>query len=425
MASAGLLEFHAEECRRAYGRVLVRHAGRRSLVTKEPVGPVAAFAPWNFPLHNVARKLAPPVAAGCAVILKPAEETPASALHIARALVEAGLPPGVVQVVFGVPDMVSRHLLASPVVRKLSFTGSTQVGQHLQRLAVDQALRTTMELGGHAPVLVFDDVEVDDVARCLARTKFRNAGQICISPTRFLVQRAACDRFAETFAREAAGIVVGHGLERGVTMGPLAHARRVPAVDALVQDALRRGARRLLGGEPLAAGGGFFHPPTVLADVPDAARAMNEEPFGPVALIAPFDDTEEALARANRLPYGLAAYVFTRSPATAQRAAAALESGMVGINTTSIASADSPFVGVKHSGHGAEDGGLSRDQDDPRGVGVRSSDPHPLTTCPPSALAPASSISPRRRPRRRHTSSAPDAASRRRHSSSRSRPGAG
>lgn len=352
---ADLFDFHAEQCKRAHGRVLARPAGRRALVTREPVGPVAAFAPWNFPLHNPARKIAPAVAAGCSVILKPAEEAPMSALHIAQALADAGLPPGVVQIVFGLPDEVSRHLLASPVVRKLSFTGSAAVGQLLLRRAADRALRTTMELGGHAPVLVFDDVAVDAVARRLARIKFRNAGQICISPTRFYVQRSLYDRFVESFAATARELVVGDGLAPGVQMGPLAHARRPPAVAALVDDARARGAACLLGGTR-PAGPGFFYPPTVLADVPDAARAMNEEPFGPVAMFSPFDEFDEAIARANRLPYGLAAYAWTRSAGTAMRVGEALEAGMVGINTTRVAAVDAPFGGVKGSGHGLEDG---------------------------------------------------------------------
>ncbi|WP_374561802.1 NAD-dependent succinate-semialdehyde dehydrogenase [Ideonella sp.] len=356
LGCAGLFEFYAEECRRTYGRVLVRPVGRRSLVTKQPVGPVAAFAPWNFPLHNPARKIGPAVAAGCSVILKPAEETPASALHVAQALVDAGLPPGVVQIVFGVPDEVSRHLLASPVIRKLSFTGSTAVGKQLMRLAADQALRTTMEMGGHAPVLVFDDADIDAAAALLARSKYRNAGQVCISPTRFYVQRRVYDRFVCAFVRHAAEVVVGDGLFDGVQMGPLAHARRPAAIDALVGGAREQGAELLLGGRRMADRAGFYYLPTVLAGVPETARAMNEEPFGPVALMAPFDEPEEAIAQANRLPYGLAGYVFTRSQKTAMQASAAIESGMVGINTTVIAGHDTPFGGIKHSGHGAEDG---------------------------------------------------------------------
>lgn len=356
MGSAALLDYYAEECHRLPGRELPRPQGRRATVTCEPVGPVAAFAPWNFPLHNPARKLAPAIAAGCSVILKPAEETPASALHMAGALVDAGLPAGVVQIVFGVPDAVSRQLLASPVIRKLSFTGSTTVGRHLLGLAAQQPLRTTMELGGHAPLLVFADSDIDAAAQRLARTKFRNAGQVCISPTRFLIQRAAYERFVDSFVAEASRLVVGDGMEPGVQMGPLAHARRVEAIGGLVDDARQHGAQVLLGGRRLDERPGNFYAPTVLAGVPTHARAMNEEPFGPLALMTPFGDIDEALAEANRLPYGLAAYAWTGSQTTARRVAAALESGMVGINTTSISGADTPFGGVKHSGHGLEDG---------------------------------------------------------------------
>lgn len=355
LGSANLLEFYAEECRRSYGRALVRPSGMRSLVLKEPVGPVAAFAPWNFPLHNPARKLGAPIAAGCSVIMKPAEESPASALHVARALVDAGLPPGVVQIVFGVPDDVSRHLLASPVVRQVSFTGSTVVGKHLMRLAADQAMRTTMELGGHAPVIVFDDADIDRALDILVRSKLRNAGQICICPTRFYVQRGVYDRFVEGFVRRAREWVVGNGLDEGVQMGPMANARRTAAMEAFVTDARQQGAQLLLGGERLGSTG-YFYRPTVLGHVPETARAMNEEPFGPLALMAPFDTFDEAVASANRLPYGLAAYAFTQSARTALLIGEALESGMVGINTTVIAGPDTPFGGIKHSGHGTEDG---------------------------------------------------------------------
>jgi succinate-semialdehyde dehydrogenase / glutarate-semialdehyde dehydrogenase len=355
LGSANLFDFYAEECRRSYGRVLVRPSGLRSLVTMEPVGPIAAFAPWNFPLHNPARKLGAPIAAGCSVIMKPAEEAPASALHVARALVDAGLPPGVVQIVFGVPDEVSRHLLASPIVRQVSFTGSTVVGKHLMRLAADQAQRTTMELGGHAPVIVFDDADIDRALDVLARSKYRNAGQVCISPTRFFVHRGIYDRFVDGFVRRAREIVVGNGMEDGVQMGPMANARRIAAMESFVADARQQGAQLLLGGER-AADTGYFYRPTVLGHVPETARVMNEEPFGPLALMTPFDDFDEVVARANRLPYGLAAYAFTQSARTAQLISEAFESGMVGINTTVIAGPDSPFGGVKHSGHGAEDG---------------------------------------------------------------------
>jgi succinate-semialdehyde dehydrogenase/glutarate-semialdehyde dehydrogenase len=287
--------------------------------------------------------------------MKPAEQAPASALHVARALVDAGLPRGVVQIVFGVPDDVSRHLLASPIVRQVSFTGSTAVGKHLMRLAADQAQRTTMELGGHAPVIVFDDADIEHALDVLVRAKYRNAGQVCISPTRFYLQRGIHDRFVDGFVRRAREITVGNGMAQGVQMGPMAHAGRVTAMESFVADARQQGAQLLLGGERCGTAG-YFYRPTVLGAVPESARVMNEEPFGPLALMAPFDDFDEVVERANRLPYGLAAYAFTQSARTALLIGEALESGMVGINTNVIAGPDAPFGGVKQSGHGAEDG---------------------------------------------------------------------
>lgn len=355
LACAGLLEFYAEECRRIYGRVLVRPTGMRSLVMQEPVGPVAAFAPWNFPVHNPGRKLGAPVAAGCSVILKPAEEAPASAMAVVQALLDAGLPQGVVQLVFGVPDEVSRHLLASPIVRKLSFTGSTVVGKHLMALAAQTMKRTTMELGGHAPVIVFDDCDLERTVETLALAKFRNAGQVCVSPTRFYVQEGIYERFLEAFRARMAKVSVGDGLLPTSNMGPMANPRRPQALEAFVQDALSHGARLLGGGERMGDVG-FFWRPTLLADVPVTARIMNEEPFGPVAVVAPFKTFDEAVEQANRLPYGLAAFAFTENGRQANLIADAIESGMVGINTTALAAPDAPFQGVKESGHGSEDG---------------------------------------------------------------------
>lgn len=354
-AAADLFEFYAEECRRAYGRVLVRPTGTRSLVVKEPVGPVAAFAPWNFPIHNPARKLGAPLAAGCSVIMKPAEEAPGSAIQVLTALLDAGLPAGVAQLVFGVPDEVSRHLIASPVIRKVSFTGSTAVGKQLMKLAADTCKRTTMELGGHAPVIVFDDADLDQAAELLVGAKFRNAGQVCVSPTRFFVQQGAYERFIDAFVQRASQLKVGDGLDPAHGMGPLANPRRQAAMRELVADATAHGARLRLGGQAPDAPG-FFWQPTVLSEVPDSAHCMNEEPFGAVALMRPFRDFDDAVAQANRLPYGLAAYAFTQSASTVMRIGDALESGMVGINTTRLAAADAPFGGVKQSGHGAEDG---------------------------------------------------------------------
>jgi succinate-semialdehyde dehydrogenase / glutarate-semialdehyde dehydrogenase len=354
-AVANLFEFFGEECRRAYGRVLVRPTGMRSLVVKEPVGPVAAFAPWNFPLINPGRKLAAPIAAGCSVILKPAEESPASAIEVVRTLVDAGLPAGVVQLVFGVPDEVSRHLLASPIVRKLSFTGSTAVGKHLLALAAATVKRTTMELGGHAPVIVFDDADLERTVELLATAKFRNAGQVCVSPTRFYVQQGIYDRFVTAFTERTRKLEVGDGLIERHHMGPMANPRRPQAMEALIGDAVSRGARLRTGGERHGREGFFYHP-TVLSDVPGGSRIMSEEPFGPVAVLAPFATFDEAVEQANRLPYGLAAYAFTESGKRAMLIGDALEAGMVGINSVAMAAADAPFGGVKESGHGSEDG---------------------------------------------------------------------
>ncbi len=354
-AAAGLLEFYAAEAVRLYGRVLMRPPGSRSLVMKEPVGPVAAFSPWNFPIHNPVRKLAAPLATGCSVILKPAEESPASAIAVVEALLDAGLPPGVAQLVFGVPDEVSRHLLASPVIRKLSFTGSTVVGKQLMRLASDTVKKTTLELGGHAPVIVFDDCDFDATVEQLAQAKFRNAGQVCVSPTRFYVQDGIYDRFVAAIAERSGRVKVDDGLVPASEMGPIANPRRPEAIDAMIADAVGAGGRVLTGGQRIDRDG-FFFEPTVMADVPPSARAMNEEPFGPLIIAARFGDLDEAVEQANRLPFGLAAYAFTENGRQANRVADAIESGMVGINTTRMAAADAPFQGVKQSGHGSEDG---------------------------------------------------------------------
>jgi succinate-semialdehyde dehydrogenase/glutarate-semialdehyde dehydrogenase len=355
MATANLFEFYAEELRRTYGRVLVRPSGTRSLVMKEPVGPVAAFAPWNFPIANPGRKLGAPIAAGCSVILKPAEEAPGSAIEVVRALVDAGVPAGVVQLVFGVPDEVSRHLLASPIIRQLSFTGSTAVGKHLMALAAATAKRTTMELGGHAPVIVFDDADLTRTIDLLTMSKTRNAGQVCVAPTRFYVQEGIYDRFVSAFSERLAKINLGDGLLASSQMGPMANPRRPAAMERFIGDAVTRGGRIVTGGEA-HRGKGFFWKPTVLAEVPRDAMIMNEEPFGPVAVVAPFATLEQAIEHANRLPYGLAAYAFTESAKRAMLIGDAIEAGMIGINVVVMAAADAPFGGVKESGHGSEDG---------------------------------------------------------------------
>jgi succinate-semialdehyde dehydrogenase/glutarate-semialdehyde dehydrogenase len=353
--AAGTLEWAGEEARRLYGRVLRRACGTRSLVSYEPVGPVAAFAPWNFPLGNPARKFGAALGAGCSCILKPAEEAPASALAVLQALLDAGLPKGVAQIVFGVPDEVSRQLLASPVIRKISFTGSVAVGKHLMKLAADGMKRTTMELGGHAPVLVFDDADIDRTLELTVASKFRNAGQVCIAPTRFYIQENVYERFVNGFAERAAALRVGNGLDLSNQMGPLANDRRPRAVEQFVADATQNHARVVTGGQGIGKQG-YFWQPTVLAEVPNAARVMNEEPFGPLAMMTPFRSFDDAIVQANRLPFGLAAYAFTNSAKRVIELGEAIETGMLGINTTAVGGADSPFGGVKDSGHGAEDG---------------------------------------------------------------------
>ena len=353
-SSAQLFEWCAEEAKRVYGRVLVRPTGQRSLVIKQPVGPVAAFSPWNFPVYLMAKKLAPALAAGCSVIAKPPEETPGCTSAVIRCLIDAGLPDGVVQLVYGVPDTVSQHLLASPVIRKISFTGSVPVGKHLMRLAADGLKRVTMELGGHAPVLVFDDCDLDKTLDMVVPQKFRNAGQVCVSPTRFYVQESIYNRFIEGFAARTRQVTTGSGFAAETKMGPLANIRRPGAIEALVEDARKAGARVMAGGE--RGEGGFFFQPTLLADVPDSAAIMANEPFGPVAVAAPFSTLDDAIAKANRLPFGLAAFAFTENMRRANLLGDAIEAGMVGINSFAISTADAPFGGVKDSGFGSEGG---------------------------------------------------------------------
>lgn len=354
LASAQIFDWCAEEASRTYGRVLVRPTGQRALVVKQPVGPVAAFSPWNFPLYLMAKKMAPALAVGCAVIAKPPEETPGCTGALMRCLADAGLPAGVAQLVHGVPDAVSRHLIASPVIRKVSFTGSIPVGKHLMRLAADNLKRVTMELGGHAPVLVFEDCDLEKTLDMVVPQKFRNAGQVCVSPTRFFVQESIYQRFVDGFAARTHGVTPGAGLDSDSKMGPLANVRRPGAIEALVEDAAAKGARVMAGGK--RGNAGYFFQPTLLADVPDSADIMNNEPFGPVAVAAPFSNLEDALGKANRLPYGLAAFAFTESLRTANLLGDGIESGMVGINTFALSAVDAPFGGVKDSGFGSEGG---------------------------------------------------------------------
>lgn len=354
LGSAQLFDWYAAEATRTYGRVLVRPTGQRSIVIKQPVGVVATFSPWNFPIYLMAKKLSAALAAGCSVIAKPPEETPGCTTALARCLADAGLPKGVLQVVFGVPDTVSRHLIASPIVRKVSFTGSVPVGRHLAKLAGEGLKRVTMELGGHAPVIIFDDCDLEKTLDMVVPQKFRNAGQVCVSPTRFYVQSSIYDAFIDGFAKRTALVKTGSGLDADTKMGPLANIRRPAAIGALVEDARAKGARVVTGGERGTEG--FFFQPTLLADVPDSADIMSNEPFGPVAVSARFDTFDEVIERANRLPVGLAAFAFTENGRRANLLGDALETGMVGINTFTISVADAPFGGIKDSGFGSEGG---------------------------------------------------------------------
>ncbi len=311
MVTADIIEWFAEEGRRAYGRIIPgRVKGTRQMVTQEPVGVVAAFTPWNFPTLTPARKIGASLAAGCSIIIKPSEETPGSCVELVRCFVDAGLPAGVLNLVFGVPAKVSEHLIASDLVRKISFTGSVPVGKHLAGLAAKGMKRATMELGGHSPVVVFADADPEKTADTIAAFKFRNAGQVCISPTRFYVQEGVYDRFLKRFTEFANGIKLGDGLEPATTMGPLANARRLDAMEAIVNDSKARGGKVVTGGKRRGNQGYFFEP-TVITDLPDDCKLMTQEPFGPIAPVVTFKSFDEVVARANALPFGLAAYAFT------------------------------------------------------------------------------------------------------------------
>ena len=356
LAGADVIDWFAEEARRAYGRVVpARAEGIYQLVLKEPVGPVAAFTPWNFPINQVVRKLSAALAAGCSIIVKAPEETPASPAELIRCFVDAGVPAGVVNLVYGVPAEISEYLIPHPVIRKISFTGSTVVGKQLAALAGAHMKRVTMELGGHAPAIVFADADLDAATKILSTNKLRNAGQVCISPTRFLVQEPVYDAFVEQFTARIKAAKVGDGLEAGTTMGPLANPRRIAAMEAFIGDAVQRGATLRTGGSRIGNKGNFFEP-TVLTDVPKDARILNEEPFGPVAVISRFGSFEDGVAEANRLPFGLASYAYTRSAKTANAIAAAVEAGMMSINHHGLALPEVPFGGVKDSGYGSEGG---------------------------------------------------------------------
>jgi succinate-semialdehyde dehydrogenase/glutarate-semialdehyde dehydrogenase len=353
--AATQLEVYCEEARRAYGRIIPTDPGQVLSVRTGPVGPVGAFVPWNFPAGGPMRKIAAALAAGCPIVIKPSEETPGTTCLIARAFADAGLPAGVLNVLFGVPDEISRRVIASPVIRYVAFTGSVPVGKHVAGLAAAAMKASTMELGGHAPVIVCADTDVAAAVRACVAAKVANAGQVCTSPSRFLVDQRILPEFTGAFTEAMKAVRLGDGLDDGVQMGPLANARHREAVHALVTDAAGRGARVMLGGEPVP-GPGFFYPPTVLADVPADAAILHEEPFGPVAPIAGFSDLDEALAVANSLPYGLAAYGFTDSAATAEKLIAGFEAGILSINHCGGSVPNAPSGGVKESGYGKEGG---------------------------------------------------------------------
>lgn len=354
--AAELVEWLAEEGRRLYGRIVPsRFADSRILVTHEPVGVVAAFSPWNFPCSMVSRKIAHALAAGCSVIVKPAEETPTAAIILGRLCIEAGVPPGVVNIVYGDPAEVSAHLIGSPIVQKISLTGSVGVGKHLAALAARDLKKITLELGGHSPTVVFDDANVELAAKQCVGSRFRNAGQVCTAPTRFYVQSGAVERFTKYFVEAAKAIKVGDGAEPGSQMGPLSNRRRLEAMEEFVADAKARGAQVLTGGERLG-NRGFFFAPTVFADAPVDSAVMTREPFGPLAPIRSFDTVDEVLEQANSLPYGLAAYAFTGSHRTAAAMSEGLRAGVVAINGVTVTAPEAPFGGVGDSGIGREGG---------------------------------------------------------------------
>lgn len=348
-------EWDAAEGQRTYGRVIPSEPGIKYIVHHQPIGTVAAFSPWNFPMSQPSRKIAGALAAGCSIILKAAEETPAGAFHIARAFHDAGLPAGVFNLVFGVPAEISGYLIPQSQVRLVAFTGSTAVGKHLTEMAARHMKPVLMELGGHAPVIVCDDVDPVAAAIASAVRKARNSGQVCTSPTRFFVQERIYDAFTKAFAETARAITVGNGLDSATQMGPVANHRRIEALEAMAADARAKGARVLTGGERLG-NRGYFFPVTTIADLPDDARAMREEPFGPMALINPVGSVEEAIEKANALPFGLAAYAFTHSARTADQLADGIEAGNVSINTLEASVPETPFGGVKESGYGREGG---------------------------------------------------------------------
>jgi succinate-semialdehyde dehydrogenase / glutarate-semialdehyde dehydrogenase len=350
-----IIEWDAQEGRRTYGRVIPAEPGMRHTVLRQPIGPVAAFSPWNFPMSSPGRKVGGALSAGCSIILKASEETPAGAYQLARAFMDAGLPPGVLNLVFGEPAKISEYLIPHPSIRLVTFTGSIPVGKHLAAMAGAHMKPAIMELGGHAPVIVCEDVDPVATAAISVTGKSRNAGQVCVSPTRWFVQERIYDQFAKAFADKAAALKVGDGLDPDNQMGPLANARRIEAMTEFVADARAKGGKVLTGGARLG-NSGYYWPLTVLADLPDDARVMREEPFGPIAVVNPVKTVEEAIQRANELPYGLAAYAFTNSARNVDLLSDGVEAGNLSINHFVASVAETPFGGVKDSGYGREGG---------------------------------------------------------------------
>lgn len=357
-SAADVIDFQAEEAKRAGGRLVPSRSANilSQQVHHVPIGPAVLLTPWNFPVNLPARKLGGALAAGCSAILKPAENTPASAQLLVEALVDGGIPAGVINLVYGDPGKISEHLIASPITRKVSFTGSTAVGKQLGALAAQGMKRFTPELGGHAPVIVSENADFASAVAACATVKYRNAGQVCVSPTRFLVARSIYDKFVAEFAERVKKIKVGDpGADESVDMGPLAHERRIHAMDHILGDLGGNRGEILTGGKRIE-GKGFFYEPTVVAGPASDSRLMNEEPFGPIAGIVPFDELEDAVKIANSLRYGLAAYAFTASQNESYYLGKALRAGMVAINHLIVASPETPFGGIGDSGFGSEGG---------------------------------------------------------------------
>jgi succinate-semialdehyde dehydrogenase/glutarate-semialdehyde dehydrogenase len=356
LAAVDIIEWFADEGRRVYGRLVPpRNMAVQQQVWKEPVGPVAAFTPWNFPINQVVRKVCAALSTGCSIIVKAPEETPASPAGLIKAFVDAGVPAGVVGLVYGNPAEISSYLIAHPVIRKITFTGSTPVGKQLAALAGQHMKRVTMELGGHAPVIVAEDANIAQAVKAAGAAKFRNAGQVCIAPTRFLVHNSIRAEFERAIVAHAQSLKVGEGLAQGTTLGPLANPRRLTAMQQFTEDAIAQGAKVLAGGERIGSSGNFFAP-TVLSDVPLTAKVFNDEPFGPMAAVRGFDTLDEAIAESNRLPYGLAGYAYSQSIKTIHQLTQRVEVGMLWINQPAMALPEMPFGGVKDSGYGSEGG---------------------------------------------------------------------